>query len=459
MRRSWTVALVLAGIVGTHDVASGQEPLTLEGALARAERGAYGNRIAAGQAAAAQAQEVAALRGVLPTIRVESGWLRTTDPIGAFGTALRQRRIAQQDFDPARLNHPDAVSNYVGSLVLEQPLLNADAHLGRAAASRAGDAAEAQAAWARSGTRLEVIRAYYGAALAAEKVVTLEAAYRAAQKHVAAAEAMERQGVVTKSDALLARVKAGELEGQLVEARGDARMALRGLAVLLGEPEAALAVPAALPDAGVVRRLLATESGAAQVTARGDVRAASAGARAASLDLQRARSLHLPRLNAFARYDWNSASSPYSGDENWSVGVMASWTVFGGASEWAEKQAAGGRAQSARAGLDAARAQAELEVARAENAREVALVRLDVAERGAAQSAEAHRIVARRYAGGLASVIELLDAAAMETAGTLALTHARYTGIVTEAERRRARGEDPAAVAGALTNEIAGMIR
>ena len=186
---------------------------------------------------------------------------------------------------------------------------------------------------------------------------------------------------------------------------------------------------------------------------------ANAGARAASLDLRRAQSLHLPRLNAFARYDWNSASAPYRGDENWSLGVMATWTVFGGAGEWAEKQAAGGRAASARAGLEAARAQAELDVERADNARRVALVRLDVAERGAAQSAEAHRIVSRRYEGGLATVIELLDAAALETGSALALSHARYTGIMAEAEGRRARGQDPALVAGSLTTGIAGMIR
>lgn len=456
MRRSMAAAglalLVAAG-------ASGQQPLVLEEALSRAERQAYGNRIAAGQADAAAAQRTAALRGILPTVRLESGFMRTTDPIGAFGTTLRQRQITQADFDPSRLNFPGETDNWMGAVVVEQPLLNADAHLGRAAASRAGDAAAAQAAWARSGTRLEVFRAYWGAVLAAEKVVTLEAAYRAAQKHVTQAEAMHREGLVTKSDALLASVKAGELEGQLVEAQGDAQLALRGLALLLGEPAASFAVPATLPGAETVRRLLAAELPAADLAARGDVRAASAGARAASLDLQRARSLHLPRLNAFARYDWNSSSAPYRGDENWSLGVMASWTLFGGASEWAEKQAAGGRAASARAGLEAAQAQASLDVERADNARRVALVRLDVAERGAAQSAEAHRIVSRRYEGGLATVIELLDAAAMETGSALALSHARYTGIMAEAEGRRARGQDPASVAGALTTGIAGMIR
>jgi outer membrane protein TolC len=340
-------------------------------------------------------------------------------------------------------------------------LLNADAHLGRRAAGRAADAAVMQASWTRSGTRLDVIRAYYGAVLAAERERTLAAAHRAAEQHVAAAEAMERQGLVTRSDALLARVKAGELEAQLLEAKGEATLSTRSLALLLGTPgDVTLRVPEALPGAGTVRRLLSGETPAAAAAGgREDVRAAERWLGAARLDVQRATSLHLPRLNAFARYDWNSAASPFQGDENWTLGVMASWTVFGGASEWAEKQAAGGRVATARAQAEAALAQAELELAQTEIARQTALLRLEVMERGAEQSAEAHRIVARRYAGGLASVVELLEASAVETQSALALSHARYTGIVVEGERRRAAGQDPASLAADMESEIVGLSR
>jgi len=446
----WLTAVLLV----TATPASGQL-LTLGDALARADAGAYGNRIAEGQATVARSQGTAALRGILPTVRLETGFLRTTDPIGAFGTSLRQRRIDQAAFDPARLNYPPATDNYVGSLIVEQPLLNLDAHLGRIAAGRAAAAAEEQAIWARSETRLAVIRAYYGAVLAAEKERTLAVAYRAAEQHVTAAEAMERQGLVTKSDALLARVKAGELEANLAEARGDALLAKRSLALLLGTPEdTVFKVPPVLPSAAAVRGLL-TGDVPGGVVARADVRAAERGLGAARMDASRAQSLHLPRLNAFARYDWNSAASPFRGDENWTFGVMASWTVFGGAAEWAERQAAGGRSASARAQAEAANAQAELELAQAESRRQTALLRLDVMERGAEQSAEAHRIVAKRYEGGLASVVELLEAAAVETGSALALSQAKYTGIVVEGERRRAAGQDPAGLAAAIAADSA----
>ena len=139
-------------------------------------------------ARAQRAQAIAPLKGVLPSVRFDAGFMRTTDPIGAFGTTLRQRTITQQDFDPRRLNYPAAANNYTGAMVLEQPLFNADALVGRRAATRAGDAARATADWSSIATRVDVIRAYYGAVLATEKVSMLETAVRAARAHVKQAE-------------------------------------------------------------------------------------------------------------------------------------------------------------------------------------------------------------------------------------------------------------------------------
>jgi outer membrane protein len=424
--------------------AHGQE-LTLAEALRRAERDAYANRIAAGESDVGAAGQLAALQGVLPNVRLEGGYARTTDPIGAFGVALRQRRIGPTDFDPARLNYPDATTNYGGALVLEQPLFNADAHLGRAAAGRAAAAARSSETWTRVDTRVDVIRAYYGIVLAREQVVTLESAVRVAQEHVRRAESLVANGLATRSDALLASVQAGELDAQLIEARGRADMALAQLAVLLGSPAEVLApLPQRLPGSEAIRRLPVDVPVA--VERRGDVAAAQLGESAAALDVRRSRSQALPRLNALARYDWNSASRPFEGDENWTVGLLVSWAPFTSAAQLADMQTARGRAESARAGAAAALAQARLEAEQTATDWAVALERMRIAGIAVEQSTEAHRIVSRKYDGGLATVVELLGAAAVETQSALRLSHARYQAITTAAERLRALGHDPAAV-------------
>jgi len=431
-------ALVL-GLLAARPLAA--QDLTLADAFHRADRGAYANRIATGQSRETAARADAALRGILPTARLEAGWLRTTDPVAVFGIQLRQRTITAADFNPATLNDPAARSDLATGTVLEVPLLNPDAWLGRSAATRAGDAAEAAAHWTRERTRADVVRAYYGALLATEKTATLEAALRAAQDHVRQAELMASNGLVTRSDALLASVKAGEIEADLAGARADAALARRGLAVLLGFPDdTTFVLPAALPVAERVRALATLPDGLAGE--RADVQAARLGLSAAEADRARARSLLLPRINGFARYDWHAAGAVFGGDPMWTVGVMGSWTPFAGGSDISERRQATARQETARAAAEASEAQAALERSRRDSDLAVALLRLDIADRAVSQAAEAHRIVSRKYDGGLASVVELLDASATETAARLRQAAARFEVIGAVAERRQARALD-----------------
>jgi outer membrane protein TolC len=419
----------------------------LADALATADRRALANRAAEGQALERAGQALAPLRGILPSLRLESNVARTTDPLGTFGAPLRQRRLEAADFDPARLNHPAAVSNVGAAVVADLPIFNADAWLGRAAASRAVAASRASADWTRAATRADVIRAWYGTLLADEGVATLEAALRSGAAHVRQAESLQTNGMVTASDALVAQVKAGELEADLASARADRDAARRELAALVfGAGTETLAPDGALPTPERLRAVAAEERQLIGVE-RADVRAARAGADAARRDAGRARAALLPRVNGFARYDWNDPSRPVGGEKSWTVGAVATWSLFTSAPELADLGATTGRATAARAMADGALTQAALAAARATADVDVALQRLAIAERGTAQAADAHRIVARRYDGGLATVVELLDVAAAETRQQTQLARARFDVVAALTARRLALGLDPAALA------------
>jgi outer membrane protein len=427
--------------------APAQAQLRLADALRRADSAAVPNRVAAGQRAERAGQAVGALRGLLPTVRVESGIARTTDPIGAFGTLLRQRRIGQSDFDPARLNNPAPVTNYMSGLVAEVPLLNADAWLGRRAATRAADAGTSSAAFTRLAVRADVVRAFFGVQLADERVRTLDTAMKAATAHVTQAASMQRNGVVTPADALMASVKSGEIESDLASARGEAANARRELVTLIGaDGRAAENLVGTLPSSVALRAFVSAETDTTSI-ARLDVAATALGADAARADAVRARASLFPRVNGVARWDWNDQSRSFGGEKSWTVGVMVTWTPFSGAAEIADQQTASARASIASAAADGAAAQARTEAAHTATDVDVSLQRLAIAEHGAAQSADAHRIVTRRYDGGLASVVELLDAAAGESRSALALAKARYDLIAALAARRLASGRDPAALA------------
>ncbi len=443
----------LLAALGLAPLAGAQTgPLRLGDALARADAQAFANRGARASADAQRATALAPLRGILPTARTEAGYVRTTDPIGAFGTALRQRSISQQDFDPARLNFPAAIGNHGAALVLEQPLFNADAWIGRRAAAEAAGAAEEAATWARASTAGQVVQAWFGAVLATQKSAALATALASAQAHVRQAQSMERNGLVTPSDAMLAAVRAGEVEVMHVEALADARTARHALATIIGTPgDTTFALPAVLPTADRLRDL-ATQVTALAPTDRADVRAARRGAAAAAADADRARSLLLPRVNSFARLDWNSRDYPFGGRNNWTVGVMGSWSPFTGAAELAERRGAASRAKAAQAMQDGMVAQAALDEVQSRSRVEVALARLAISERGVSQATDAHRIVARKYEGGLAAVTELLDASTAEVQARLAEAAARFTLITALADRLRALGNSPAWLARLDTN-------
>lgn len=439
--------IALAAIPGT---ARGQ--LTLHDALVEADHNAFANRAAAGAVRTQSAQAIAPLKGILPRLELEAGYVRTTDPIGTFGSTLKQRSIAQSDFAPARLNFPDAVGNYQTGIVAQLPVFNADAWAGRRAASLAADATRASEQWAIVSTRVDVVKAYYGVVLAAERIATLEIATRAAHAHVAQARSMTAQGLVTASDALLASVREGDVETRLVEAHGALTTARRQFAAALGREGAQLPSDitlSSMPSSDRIRDVTASDTleRLVHMDERADVRAASTGLDAANADLRRARTAYLPRVNTFARYDWNSSARPYGGEKSWTAGVMATWSVPGSVAELAEMQMARGRLATSQAQAAGAEAQARVDVEQSRVALAVALTRLTIAERSVAQSAEAHRIVSKKYGGGLATIVELLDAQATEIQSALALSHARYGAIVAAAERRRAIGGDPASLA------------
>lgn len=427
--------------------ARAQAPIDLPHALARADSLAYANRMARGAADASRAQALAPLKGILPSLTVDGGYTRTTDPIGAFGTTLRQRAATPASFDPHALDFPAPARDYAGDVQLQQPLFNADAWAGRRAATLAAQSADASAQWTRYSVRADVVRAYYGAAVADAQVTALDSAAAAAHAHVRAAESMERNGLVTRSDMLLASVRANELDAQLAAALGNARMARRRLATLIAMPGGTVDLDAWMPGAGALRAEAAPDTAPAGVAGRADLRAAVLGARAAGADVNRARAAYLPRLNAFGRYDWHSLSRPYDGLPSWTAGVMLSWSPFAGGAQLADTRRAEAQRATADAAAAGAGAQAQLQEAQTRTDLVVALQQLDLAELSAAQAVEAHRIVTRKYEGGLATIVELLDAAAAEARTAVELSAARYAVITADAARRQALGRDPGSLA------------
>lgn len=126
---------------------------------------------------------------------------------------------------------------------------------------------------------------------------------------------------------------------------------------------------------------------------------------------------------------------------------MASWSLFSGASELGDRRGAEARSAGAAAQLAGALANANLDLERTSLSLQTAVARVAIARTTAQHAREAHRIVTRKYEGGLAIVAELLDAAVAETQALLGLSAARHSLITSIADRLRATGHDAARMA------------
>ncbi|MEO7360652.1 MAG: TolC family protein, partial [Gemmatimonadaceae bacterium] len=253
--------------------------LRLSAALQEADSYAFPNRVAQATAQSERARARLSFKALLPSARIETGVVRTTDPIAAFGTTLRQRRVTPEAFNPTLLNNPDAITNVQGGLVLEVPLLNVDAVAGMRGARAGADAAKAASDWTAINTRADVVRAYYGAVYATEAAMTLQQAGVAADAALHQVQAMVRQGLVTRADALQAEVRAADVASQLFAARDGALTANRQLGVLLGRSNGeSILLPDALPTNVSVRAMAVHDTlvGGAEnrVGVRADARAA-----------------------------------------------------------------------------------------------------------------------------------------------------------------------------------------
>lgn len=387
-------------------------PLALPDAIRAAWTGQPG--LMAGQALADRARLEAEAASALrrPVLSVQAGWTRTDEPMQAFGLKLDQARIQAPDFDPGRLNRPDAVSGLGGSLSLQQPLYAG----GRLDAARRAGEALAGAEAARQARRRQqvafaVVQAYFGAEAAEGGVAAALEARRSAEALEAFVAARVDQGLLLKSE--LARVKAwrAQADAAWAEARRQVRSARAALALLTGRrADSVLATPLEAPPASAETAPGRREDLEA---ARLDARAAAEGTRAAAGALKPEVGLSLSYGTARERL----------------AGAGGTWTTAALGAKWTFSFAESRRIQAARAAERAAELNARWQALQAgreeEEARaalEAALARVSAAQVGLAASQEARDLRQARHREGLLPLTDLLDAeAALQGARALRL--------------------------------------
>jgi len=110
----------------------------------------------------------------LPQLSASHTAYRTDNPVMAFGTLLNQGVFAESDFAVNNLNNPSAVSNFVTTFQVQQPLLNFDKWVMRSALKDRADAQMQQNTFKKEALLLQADRLYMQLQLAYKSVEVLK---------------------------------------------------------------------------------------------------------------------------------------------------------------------------------------------------------------------------------------------------------------------------------------------
>lgn len=404
------------GAQGAHAPAA----ITVEEAVAEALEANGSLRAARARARAAVAEADAAEAFLWPALAADAGWARTNDPVGVFGTKLRQGRFQQTDLALDALNAPAPVSDWTAGAGVEWRGLDPAAWAGREAAVRGADAAQWTLERTREATAFRARILYWEAVRADGRLDAALAAEEAARATEHLFRRRRDEGVLTDADLLQAEAEAARAGARVAGADQQMRDARERLAVFLGRDPTRAPAPAdpallpAPPTAAGAAGAPAPPAGAggAGLPARSDLRARQAVVDASRARVRQARRAFLPTVAAFAGLSSHAPEAFDGREHHWSGGVQLSWPVFTGFARRARLDQARAGAEEAEATYEEAlrEARAEVEEARRAVGSAGEQVRATVAAVRAAE--EAHRLVRRRFQEGLATPVDLLQAEA-----------------------------------------------
>jgi outer membrane protein TolC len=406
----WSRILLLctASVVGVS-ASSAQTPLTLEDAMKRARGETVDARALASTVDEAEARVRRAQSGFWPRIDLMETVQRGNNPVFAFSSLLSQRRFTAANFAIPSLNHPDPITNTRTAIGIEQPIFNAGlTTLGTEAAKLGHDVAAA----AREASEQNLA---FRAAQAFVRVLQLEAAVRATDAAVAAAESDHQRararrdvGLVTEADVLAVDVHLADMHQRHITARGDLSVARIQLAEAIG---------LSLTDSPMlVRPRLPSEPADAETLVR-EATASHPNRREADLHLQladnarrTARAGLLPTVGLQGGWEFNGATLAEQ-QSSWVVGAEVRINLFRGFADTARMAEASQAHIRATAERERVERRIEVDVRTALAQLAAARAREETGRAALTQARESQRIIRDRYESGLATVTDVLRAA------------------------------------------------
>lgn len=340
----------------------------------------------------------------LPQLSASHSAYRTDNPVMAFGTLLNQGIFAESDFAINNLNNPSAVSNFVTTFQVQQPLINFDKLMMRSALKASTNAQLQQNTFKKEALLLQADRLYMQLQLAYKSVAVLEKAKATTETNLKSMEDFFEEGLLIKSDVLSAKVRLNEVENALNKAKNEVQYLSDYMHYMMNEEGAVL-----IPENKLEVQISAIND-YQNLEGRSDILAMDLKVEATQKMKQSAGLEYLPTLNAIGNVQYFDQDVFGTGAQNFFVGATLQWNLFEGGSRIAKNQKTKAQYERAKLEADDYKAAANVELEKAKRAVVEAENKLNRNTLSLEQAQEAYQIRKNRFDEGLERPTDLLNA-------------------------------------------------
>lgn len=360
---------------------------------------------AASETRLAEAELLEARALYIPNVKLSYTFMNTNNPMMAFGLKLNQKRIGQEDFNPAFLNHPNSITNFATQIEVQQPLINIDGFYERKAGKTKTEALKLQEERTGEYMEFEIRKTYLMLQLMYRVKETLEQAEITVLANQKWVEDYYDNGLVQKADVLDVGVRLKEIQNQLAKAESDLQNTSDYLFFLLNEdsenkvfePQETL-----IYDDGLENEQIRWNEN------RKDLLAYEKSAEAYDYMIKSSGSKYLPRLNAFGNYELHDKEIAIFKNDNYMVGLQLSWDVMDGLKGNSQRRKYKAEKEKILTEAEAYSKQSQLELQKAYRDLRMADRNVSLTKQAWDQAKEAYRIRKNRFDEGLEKSTDLL---------------------------------------------------
>ncbi len=353
-------------------------------------------------------REYRSVSGLLfPTLGIEESFTRTDVPAYALFTKMNQGRVSPQDFAPANLRDPSAVSGFETRFTLQIPLWMGGGIRSRKEASlHTRRAQEKTFRRKREEILFDAYRAFLKVSLSKSAVKVAQENLKEAKEHLRVAEKLHSAGVALLSDVLRAQVSLKKAEEKLREAKNNYRLALKALSLVANTDYAGASAPA-LPSCP---SLSLKELKEKALRSREDLKALEERLKALRSGYRATLSENLPQVSAFASYYLYDRDVPFGTEgSGYLVGLRVSLSFNTGLSTVEKALSYRERERALLSRREFMRKSILFEIEKAFTEYTNAQSAIESAEARVRSAQESLRIIRSRYRNGLARIVDLLD--------------------------------------------------